>query len=109
LPFKRNLQRYILEEGPPIDAQSFEDKLKAVKESGAAVRQARAAAGPTLMDGIVAGQDGRGMPSMGGGGGKSIYDVPSAKGPGGITIGELGEKTKDDEAGLCKFANPVDP
>jgi hypothetical protein len=80
---------------------SFDEKLRAVREEGEAVRQARAAATPsgTLMDSVVAGSAGRGLPSLPGGS-KSIYDAPpQSKGtsPGGITIGQLGEKTDEDE------------
>lgn len=85
------------------DMMSFEEKLAAVRAEGEANRTARAAAAPTLMDDIVAGQKGRGVPSMPGS--KSIYDAPT-----GLTIGELGEKQGEDEgvnsfirigAGIC--------
>ena len=46
---------------------SFEDKLAAVRERGAAAREAKAAAAPTVMDEIIAG--GQGGKKLG-----SIYD-----------------------------------
>ena len=82
---------------------SFEEKLAAVREQGAEVRAAREAAAPTLMDDMVAGQKGRGVPTLPK---KSIYD----EAPGGITLGEVGKKSQEDEglngfirigAGIC--------
>lgn len=95
--------------GAALSAQSFEEKLNAVREEGAAVRQARASAAPTLMDEVVAGGKGRGLPSMPGT--KSIYDSPSSSSSrqqqapfssGGITVGQLGGRTDEDE-GLNSF------
>ena len=69
---------------------SFEDKLKAVKEEGAAKRQqmAEAEAPRKLMDEMLSGK----APVMR----SSIYDDAPAK-PGGITFAQAGGKTPDDE------------
>jgi len=74
--------------GPPV---SFDEKLAAVREQGAAVRVARAAAAPTLMDEVISG--GQGGRKLG-----SIYDKPRET-PSGITFSQVGSKT-DDEDGL---------
>ena len=77
---------------PPgkLDGMSFEDKLKAVKEEGAAKRQqmAEAEAPRKLMDEMLSGK----APVMR----SSIYDDAPAK-PGGITFAQAGGKTPDDE------------
>ena len=77
---------------PPgkLDGMSFEDKLKAVKEEGAAKRQqmAEAEAPRKLMDEMLTGK----APVMR----SSIYDDAPAK-PGGITFAQAGGKTPDDE------------
>ena len=77
---------------PPgkLDGMSFEDKLKAVKEEGAAKRQQRAEAEAPrkLMDEMLSGK----APVMR----SSIYDDAPAK-PGGITFAQAGGKTPDDE------------
>ena len=80
-----------------VDAESFESKLAAVREEGAAARKAKQAATPTLMDDIVAGGSGKGLPSMPG---KSIYDTSSS--PGGLTLGQVGQN-KEEEEGLNNF------
>ena len=80
---------------------SFEDKLAAVREQGAAVREAKAAAAPTVMDEIIAG--GQGGKKMG-----SIYDrAPEA--PSGITLGQVGGKTEEDDElnGLVRIASGI--
>lgn len=77
---------------PPgkLDGMSFEDKLKAVKEEGAAKRQqmAEAEAPRKLMDEMLTGK----APVMR----SSIYDDAPVK-PGGITFAQAGGKTPDDE------------
>ena len=74
---------------PPgkLDGMSFEDKLKAVKEEGAAKRQqmAEAEAPRKLMDEMLTGK----APVMR----SSIYDEK----PGGITFAQAGGNSPDDE------------
>ena len=80
---------------------SFEDKLAAVRERGAAAREAKAAAAPTVMDEIIAG--GQGGKKLG-----SIYDrAPEA--PSGITFGQVGGKTEEDDElnGLVRVASGI--
>ena len=80
---------------------SFEDKLAAVRERGAAAREAKAAAAPTVMDEIIAG--GQGGKKLG-----SIYDrAPEA--PSGITLGQVGGKTEEDDElnGLVRVASGI--
>ena len=81
---------------PAQSASSFEEKLAAVRAQGAEVREARAAAAPTMMDEIIAGgQGGRKVSKSAGG---SIYDrAPESMG-GGITLGEVGGKAEEDDA-----------
>jgi tetratricopeptide (TPR) repeat protein len=81
---------------PAQSASSFEEKLAAVRAQGAEVREARAAAAPTMMDEIIAGgQGGRKLSKSAGG---SIYDrAPESMG-GGITLGEVGGKAEEDDA-----------
>jgi tetratricopeptide (TPR) repeat protein len=75
---------------------SFEDKLAAVREKGAAVREAREASAPTLMDDMIAGGQGGKKRSTT----KSIYDAPASSAkdaPAGISFSQVGAKTDEDE------------